>query len=697
MRGPLTIQQVQEEIKKTYRFIEIYLARDLSEAGILLRTNINSWLDEAQPEWSYLTDLRNYALQYQAQLGDNISFHVAADYLVLKLNSIISDNLIGYTDIFKGFPNNNCLVKSPAQVLLAIKDKISLLNGEDLNFHNIALSIASSTCAQYNDELIKSLEMDLNAWGDDATIFKSSFSNLEGTTSASMVNNIYSLLNFSSAGQIDPLVDLAEAIKLHKSLNPEKEYSAIASDINVIMQGLTSSLYQDISVNIVNMVGGDEDIVHGLELFLSNQYSASYLAGSPVIKKIEGDNPYAIAASFYLSAYPNYSISKSIADAMSSFKNNNPTSEIVNRVQDAVISLSGTATINQVAQELLSAINSSNQDLLNQLTLSLNNVIYQKNIFPSDIIIKLQDSFGPTKDTNNAYDDPYLIAQALDNILSYGNGANIIDYAQLLFASSIDLYHLDNDIDYSIISSSLYNELNHQYLNSQSDFNSMAKSIAATIDQENNGYLVGLLEYEMTTLYKTIVNSSSILYPYAQASYIMQQMETRSDMLHDGASIAAIYYSQIDSYVNRNNGNSKGSELLIEAIESAISNSKTHDSITSLYGDMYIDSFGVTKYFNKCQNNNGNYAVTESIFNWNSESATGELKDYFGLNSITGMLSVFAQCGSWILTIENQDLLISTTKSIGTTGSREDTGCSLPLEPGMAMGLCESIFDATPH
>lgn len=698
MYNPLTLKQVQEDIKKSYFYIKLDLAKDVSEAAISLKNDLNSWVELEDPDWNSIIILRDDILQYQEQLGSNIRLHIIADYLLLKLDSVISDNLIGYTDIFKNFPNNNCLVKSSSNALSSMKEKISLLNGDDLDFYNIAISIAEGSCAQYNEELIKSIEMDLHSWGNSENSFQQSFPSIIGETSGNIVNNIYSLLDFSSAGQIDSLIALADAIKQYKQDNPEEQYSNIASDMNNILQGLTSSLYQNVASNISNVIAGNEEIVNGLELFLSNQYPANYLSGSSLIKKVQGNDPYAIAASFYLNPYINYPLVKSMADAMAQLKNSNPTSEIVSVIQNSLAPLSATVTTNQLAQTFLTALNSSNQELMNELILSLDNIIYRKNIFASDIIIKLQDSFGPGKDVNNAYDDPYLIAQALDNILSYGDGANIVDRAQKVLASLIDQYHFDNNVDYSIIVSSLYNNLNTQILNNQDDFNLMSKSVAAVINQESNNYLVGIMEYDMTNIYLSSINGQSILYPYVQASSIMARMDSRTDMLYDGASISASYYAQIYANIDQKRLLSKGADLLIASIENGISNSKTHDSITALYGDIYVNAWGSGKFFNKCAiNNEGSYVVTESVFNGYGESITGELSDFQGLNSVTGMLRALAQCGSWILTIENQDLLISTSKPIGTTGSITDTECSLPLEPGIAMGVCESLFDATPR
>jgi hypothetical protein len=100
-------------------------------------------------------------------------------------------------------------------------------------------------------------------------------------------------------------------------------------------------------------------------------------------------------------------------------------------------------------------------------------------------------------------------------------------------------------------------------------------------------------------------------------------------------------------------------------------------------------------YLNKCtMDNEGVYTVGGSVFiGFDPEGDGILLSSMEGLNTLTGYINAMAQCATWQLTYEDQDLCVTTTHAGGTTGTGEATGCSPALDFASAGAYCLSVFD----
>ena len=286
----------------------------------------------------------------------------------------------------------------------------------------------------------------------------------------------------------------------------------------------------------------------------------------------------------------------------------------------------------------------------------------------------------------NSIFDPLTVAFALHE-------------GELALRNALSAYHEDSRLEYPIILSNMKDSvLAIDHLT----YNSLALTIANTLNANNS-----LVNYLLMDFYSSWGSVDYRKSQFAGVSGSDAPSIARSiyenEGLFNGISFSASALALLNAIEDYHN-----LDTSVVTFSSAIGSDALNTDANTIIGginevgskiDVLKTTLTITPrsgaYLNKCtMDDNGVYTVGGSVFiGFDPEVGGIALSAMVGLNTLTGYINAMAQCATWQLTYENQDLYVSTTHAGGIAGTMEETGCSPALDFASAGAYCLSVFD----
>ena len=695
-----TSAQIKNAVSKIFKTNKRDLQTDTSDEGVAVLAAINTFLELSAPSFSDLITLREAIYIYQDQDSLGIRLYKASSDLQGVVKSLIAEKQFGYTELNSALAYEG--IRSSGIPYADILDSLIEQSIAGVSYYDAAVAIATGVGAANDENLINLLWLDgvkknrytgyiyqdiqrIPSLGVDGAIIATTIAASVGTTGG---------VPGGSFSAVKSMYYLFDAILTNSNNNA---YYTIISNIKSAVATLSNDFtYHDVAVAIATSLGASDnyDLINNLELdFII--YGANNINSTPQyiqsqMISLSGEDAALITLSFWnlgiIGGLSHNKVAVFLMDAIENNLNQVSYSAMVANINQQIQDLTDPG---DVARAVATAINASNnQDLIYSLELFLNMVGNFNGL--------------ETISGENAPSIVYSILGSLNGDLIYSG--------ELALMKALIAYQQDTNFSYSQILDQMKDHVNgiteNQFTISPSI---KIYEIINAINALDNKELRNYLEIDISVWF----DKSRISLDYFKQKFAPINGDSSASLTVSLYNNLALGYGLTNtdlavSLMNAIEDERTSTDTSVVTISSALGSAAlTTGNNTIISGinelDEEIDVIKSTltitprsgAYLNKCTMGDGGvYTVGSSVFiGFDPEGDGILLSSMDGLNTLTGYINAMAQCATWQLTYENQDLYVSTTHAGGVTGTAEDTGCSPALDFASAGAYCLSVFD----